>query len=162
MYLGFGLTRVDEINSGTTIRVVGRTQPIPCRLMLWWLYEPEHQQALYWPPKPEYSVSSLGRVNRLRLTQNGRHFTGNTFECISMEKWLSIKFSVNFVLRMQLPQLPEWVTSHYLNQWWTILLTSASLGLSELTFHFDWLMQERHNSIANALELHLSCTNPSR
>ena len=27
--------------------------------------------------------------------------------------------------------------------------------------HIDWLMQERRNSIANALELHLSCTNPS-
>ena len=27
--------------------------------------------------------------------------------------------------------------------------------------HIDGLMQERRNSIANALELHLSCTNPS-
>ena len=27
--------------------------------------------------------------------------------------------------------------------------------------HVDGLVQERHNSIANALELHLSCTNPS-
>ena len=27
--------------------------------------------------------------------------------------------------------------------------------------HFDGLMQERRNSIANALELHLSCTKPS-
>ena len=26
--------------------------------------------------------------------------------------------------------------------------------------HFDELVQERHNFIANALELHLSCTNP--
>ena len=25
--------------------------------------------------------------------------------------------------------------------------------------HFDWLVQERCNSIANALELRLSCTN---
>ena len=28
-------------------------------------------------------------------------------------------------------------------------------------YHFDGLMQERRNSIANALELRLSCTNPS-
>ena len=28
-------------------------------------------------------------------------------------------------------------------------------------FHINGLMQERHNSIANALELCLSCTNPS-
>ena len=27
--------------------------------------------------------------------------------------------------------------------------------------HVDGLVQERHNSIANAMELHLSCTNPS-
>ena len=27
--------------------------------------------------------------------------------------------------------------------------------------HFDGLMQERRNSIANALELSLSCSNPS-
>ena len=36
-YLGFGLTQVDEIDSGTTIHVVCPTQPIPCQLMLWWL-----------------------------------------------------------------------------------------------------------------------------
>ena len=30
-----------------------------------------------------------------------------------------------------------------------------------LQLHIDGLMQERHNSIANALELCLSCTNPS-
>ena len=28
-------------------------------------------------------------------------------------------------------------------------------------YHFDGLVQERRNSIANALELRLSCTNPS-
>ena len=45
-----------------------------------------------------------------------------------------------------------------------------SASLSEISYlshslfyrwgHFDGLVQERHNSIANALELHLSCTNP--
>ena len=29
-----------------------------------------------------------------------------------------------------------------------------------LNYHFNGLLQERCNSIANALELHLSCTNP--
>ena len=42
------------------------------------------------------------------------------------------------------------MTGHCLNQWWLILLN-----------HIDGFVQERHNSIANALELHLSCTNPS-
>ena len=31
----------------------------------------------------------------------------------------------------------------------------------EPNYHFDGLVQERRNSIANALELRLSCTNPS-
>ena len=33
--------------------------------------------------------------------------------------------------------------------------------IEELGYYFDGLAQERCNSIANALELHLSCTNPS-
>ena len=61
LYLGFGLTQVDEINSGT-IHVVCPTQPIACMLMHWRLYEPVHQQACYWHPKLEYSVSSIRRV----------------------------------------------------------------------------------------------------
>ena len=35
-------------------------------------------------------------------------------------------------------------------------------GTSELSiFDIDGLVQEKHNSIANALQLHLSCSNPS-
>ena len=30
-----------------------------------------------------------------------------------------------------------------------------------MEYHIDGLVQERHNPIANALELRLSCTNPS-
>ena len=30
-----------------------------------------------------------------------------------------------------------------------------------IDLHFDGLVQKRRNSIADALELHLSCTNPS-
>ena len=33
--------------------------------------------------------------------------------------------------------------------------------LGRISEHIDGSMQERHNSIANALELHLSCINPS-
>ena len=61
-YLEFGLTRVDQINSGTKIHVVCPTLPTPCLLMLWRLQEPEHQQAWYWPPEPGYSISSIRRV----------------------------------------------------------------------------------------------------
>ena len=38
---------------------------IPCLLMPWRLKEPGHQQAWYWSNKPEYSVSSIGRVINL-------------------------------------------------------------------------------------------------
>ena len=31
----------------------------------------------------------------------------------------------------------------------------------KVMYNIDGLVQERHNSIAKALELHLSCTNPS-
>ena len=58
-------TQLDEMNSGTTIHVVCSTQPILCLLIFWGLKEPEHQQAWYWPPKPEYSASSIRRVNSL-------------------------------------------------------------------------------------------------
>ena len=60
-YLGFGLTRVVEINSGTTTYIVCPKQPISCLLMLWRLQEPGHRHAGYWPPKPIYSVSSIRR-----------------------------------------------------------------------------------------------------
>ena len=79
------------------------------------------------------------------------------------------------------------VPCHYLNQWWhsirycgkfvKILLCHSGKYLwsfpqygsinSAVIFyilqqeHVDGLVQERHNSIANALELCLSCTNPS-
>ena len=36
---------------------------IPCSLMHWRLYEPVHRQAWHCPPKPEYSVLSIRRVN---------------------------------------------------------------------------------------------------
>ena len=52
---------------------------------------------------------------------------------------------------------------HFVNTL-TILLDCVLLqwaySLSLLLDHFIGLMQERHNTIANALELHLSCTNP--
>ena len=50
---------MDEIYSGSSIHVVCLMRPIPCLLMLW----PGHPQTLHWRSKPEYSVSSIRRVN---------------------------------------------------------------------------------------------------
>ena len=41
--------------------------------------------------------------------------------------------------------------------WYQVIETCLKIG-----FNIDRLVQERHNSIANALELCLSCTNPLR
>ena len=43
---------------------------------------------------------------------------------------------------------------------WEVLEMTTSGAVSIM--HIDGLVQERHNSIANALELCLSCTNPSK
>ena len=68
---------------------------------------------------------------------------------------------------------PQWVNTpcqntHFLSTWITVnlyLCLMVSIGLIFLTIpkptHTNGFMQERHNSIANALELYLSCTNPS-
>ena len=62
---------------------------------------------------------------------------------------LSLKFHLRLFLRDPLTKVIIGSTSHYLNQWWPSSL------------HIDGLVQERRNSSALAMELHLSCTNPS-
>ena len=71
---------------------------------------------------------------------------------------LEFKFHWSLFLKYQLSVSQHWprlwlgtlhATSHYLN-WCS----------QDLYCHIDGLVQERRNSIANALELHLSCTNP--
>ena len=42
-----------------------------------------------------------------------------------------------------------------------VLQENEELKVKVSYLHIDWLMQERRNSIANTLELRLSCTNPS-
>ena len=71
--LWFGSTQVDEINSGTKIHAVYPTEPISCLLMLWQFKEPGHQQTWYWPTKPEYSVSSIRKVERGPYPDNKVH-----------------------------------------------------------------------------------------
>ena len=51
--------------------------------------------------------------------------------------------------------LDPWIKVH----WW---VTRSQISDKPLYVQINGLVQERHNSIANALELHLSCTNPSK
>ena len=50
---------------------------------------------------------------------------------------------------------PAWHQAKYQNQW---QVSDWQLNNQE---HINGLVQERRNSIANAMELRLSCTNPS-
>ena len=52
-----------QICNGATVSVSYPILSILYMLMPWRLNEPGHQQAWYWPNKPEYSVSSIRRVN---------------------------------------------------------------------------------------------------
>ena len=47
------------------------------------------------------------------------------------------------------------------NLWYGDGLVSKTTSAMFMQYHIDGLMQEKRNSIANALELRLSCTNPS-
>ena len=49
---------------------------------------------------------------------------------------------------------------YYYRYLWCQWLTPETM-LLVIVYQFDGLVQERRNSIANALELRLSCTNPS-
>ena len=53
-YLGFWSTEEDQIHNGGILPVADATPTILCLLITWRLKEPGHQQALYWPNKPEY------------------------------------------------------------------------------------------------------------
>ena len=86
-------------------------------------------------------------LNKLRPRQDGRHFPGDIFKCISLNEdvWIFIKISLKFVPRVQLTILLwlRWLgtiqaTSHYLNLWWLVYWwKNASLGLNE---HFKHII----------------------
>ena len=73
-------------------------------------------------------------LNTLRWRQNGRQFPDDKFKCISFDEnvWISLKMSMKFVPKVRINNITSLVlimawcgqaTSHYLNQWWFILLT---------------------------------------
>ena len=64
-YLGFCSAEEDQIHNGATLHDFYPILSIQLLLMPWLLKSPGHQQALYWPNKQEYSVSSIRRVNLL-------------------------------------------------------------------------------------------------
>ena len=97
-------------------------------------------------------------------------------------RWLSLDVTDD---KSTLVQVMAWcpqATSHYLNQSWSRSLMPYGIPVPQwakitttkqnkticiffytvsTVLHINELVQEKRNSIANALELHLSCTNPS-
>ena len=92
-YLGFGLIQLYEINCGTTLLV------FVCLLMLWRLYEPDHQQAWYWPQGRNIpSPSSEELTNWPLVTFIWRHTTWSTLVLAtagsaSNHRWTNVVFS---------------------------------------------------------------------
>ena len=107
----------------------------------------------------------------------------NIFSWMKMHE-LRLRFHWSLFLRVQMTIFQHWfrswlgadqATSHCLNQWWLVYWRIyVSSGLNELRtmqgfgtlahwgfMHIDGLVQERRNSSALAMELRLSCTNPS-
>ena len=54
-----------------------------------------------------------------------------------------------------------WICSYFKSNDWHMLLVITFIEFTILVWQFDGLVQERRNSTANALELRISCTNPS-
>ena len=77
------------LSSGTYKTHISSCYPvlsIPFMLVLWQLKEPGHQQAWYWPNKPEYSVCSIKRI-----TYDITKYRTQTTKNVSIEimtKWM--------------------------------------------------------------------------
>ena len=95
-YLGFCSTEEDQIQNGANLHIAYPILSIFCLLMPWWLKEPGCQQALYWPNKPDYSVTR--RVNTSSLEEDGRHFANIfRFNFLCENYCIFIKVSLRFV-----------------------------------------------------------------
>ena len=129
-HLGFGLTQVDDINSGTTIHVVSLTQLVTCLLMQWQLWEPMHQQAWYWPPKPEYSVSSIEKVNYEYIC--AAHIANSPKQSCSVSVYVTITLSQN----SQNIIMPfSWLDRHRME----ILFNGYPIKWSHVALKYNWV-----------------------
>ena len=87
----------------------------------WWWWE--HWSFLGW-----WFISIYGKMNRMKLEQNGQHFGGTIFKRISFNLFeFLIQFHWNMFMRVELMisqhQFRWWLgteqaTNHYLNQCW--------------------------------------------
>ena len=115
----------------------------------------------------------MNRVLQM-LEQNGQHYVYNIFKHVFMNEnyCIMIQISLKFVPKRPIDnksaliKVMAWCWAGNKPLPVCITIRSYSLypfviSLEATAYLFDGLVQERRNSIADALELRLSCTNPS-
>ena len=136
---------------------------------------------LWWTCHKSQVISLIGLCNwdifnTLRPRQNGRRFAADTFKRIFLNEnfRISIKISLKFVPKGPINNIPALVqimawrrsggkplSEPMMVSLLTHICVTRPQWVNASQHHINGLMQERHNSIANPLELYLSCTNPS-
>ena len=138
-------------------------------MTLWPLKQHKHQYPLRWRHNGRDSVSNHQPHDCLlnHLLSCGE-FTGDRQKMASNAEYVSISWRHHAprLSRVENPcQLPMMLKTNYFVAGMKTTRSTEFLSLKLLSttmaFNIDGLMQERRNSIANSLELHLSCTNPS-
>ena len=105
-------------------------------------------------------ASIIAHIANCNMCKNILHVTNAPLTCnVELRdtlQGLATAFGNKFWKGVKWFLLPPWKLPNYL----TLFLISKTGIWPGPWFNVDGLMQERSNSIANALELHLSCTNP--
>ena len=136
---------------------------IPFLLMPWRLQSPAHQQAWYWPNKPEYSISGIKRVNKwpvklgysvyITLTScpqnsklaNGRytysphkqffHCTPNSMEFHFALIQVAVEGSLQNLAHDMIAML-LWHVQNFVVIWWHVM--EAQWEKFPLNLNYDW------------------------
>ena len=106
--------------------------------MTWWCQQPHYQQSWYWSNFP-----GILHLKTLRPGQHISQFADDIFKCILLNEnvWILITIWLKFVPKcpidnnsalVQVMAWRRWAPSHYLNRWWSGLLTHIC-GLNELS-----------------------------
>ena len=101
-------------------------------------------------------------VNTLRPQQHIQHFVDDIFKCTSLKEscYILIQILLKIVCKSSIDSMSALV--HIITQCQTGSRPLPKPLLNHWVFmHIDGLLQDCSNSIANALELLQSCTNPS-
>ena len=91
----------------------------------------------------------------LKQRTKGNHMPGILELTIDLVQRLLVKYSVHWSM---VDRYKYFLTKNLNISWSKLPNAAKSCGMN---YHIEGLVQERHNSIANALELCLSPTNPS-